>query len=209
MKIEKGKGQYDIEYMSSPCAWGREPAKFVKKVINYINNGKALDLGAGEGKNSIYLVKNRFSVTAIDVSVHAIRNFIDWVIEEKLDDEITIIRGDVLKFEFSDKFDLIVAYGLLHALRTKDEINAAIKKMHDLTLPGGINVVCTFTDDLPVPPAQGYLEPTFLKSDELIKTYYSDWEIIDFENGIISETHPSCDEEHEHSLCRLIARKPS
>lgn len=210
----KNIGQYDDEYSKCPCFWGMEPAKYVKLVPKYFSSGSTLDLGAGEGKNSVYLASLGFKVTAIEVSLYAVRNFIDWLIKNEdksnpVAEKIDVICADVRKLDelTNKKYDVVVAYGLLHCFKSKDEIADFVKKMKNKTAKGGINVVSTFTDEAPVPEIQDYLVPTLLSKNELKDIFYKDWEILDYEHGFIEHTHPTSRTMHKHSLCRMIARK--
>ena len=54
------------EYKKNKHYWGLKSSPTLEKYINEIPKGKALDIGAGEGRNSIFLAKNEFDVTAID-----------------------------------------------------------------------------------------------------------------------------------------------
>lgn len=60
------KGKYEKVYSEHECVFGIEPTPVVKKVLEHITYGKVLDLGAGEGRNSLFLAENGFEVTAID-----------------------------------------------------------------------------------------------------------------------------------------------
>jgi tellurite methyltransferase len=49
------------------------PTAEVKKLVNeYLRSGTAVDLGCGAGRDSIFLAKNGFDVTALDVSAAGI-----------------------------------------------------------------------------------------------------------------------------------------
>lgn len=211
--MNKNTGQYNIEYQNSPCFWGKEPAKFVKLIPKYINKaGNVLDIGAGEGKNSFFLASLGHHVTAVEISPFAIKNFIHRLIQEqkKLPNEnlenIQLVMGDFDDFSSHHKYDIIVSYGFLHCSKSIEKLEEAVKKTKNLTKKGGINVVCTFTDDLPIPEIQKYLTPTLLSADK-IKKLYDDWAIIKYENGVTEHSHPTSKTVHKHSVCRLIAKK--
>jgi SAM-dependent methyltransferase len=208
MKLLKGLGQYDLEYRNCPCFWGTAPSKFVRKIPEIISAGCVLDLGAGEGKNAIYLADLGYQVKVVEISLYAVRNFVNRLISENVERNISIILDDVLSVAFSSQFDIIIAYGLFHCLPSKEQVAVLVANMKRWSAPGGIHVVSTFTNEIGIPDVQSYLEPTLLDPFELRNVFYQDWEIIDYETGNIQEKHPTSLEEHEHSLCRLIARRP-
>ncbi len=208
----KNRGQYDSEYKNCSCFWGSDPSKYVKLIPNYISSGRVLDLGAGEGKNSFYLASLGFRVVAIDVSLYAIRNFINRAIKESDNkkskvENIDIIYADITDWPLADKFDVVISYGLLHCLNSEKEIALLIKKMKVATKKEGINVICTFTNELGIPKIQDYLNPTLLSKTALKKKHYNDWQILNYESDIIEHKHPTFNKLHKHSVCRMIARK--
>lgn len=208
----KNQGQYDTEYKKCLCFWGSKPSKYSKLITKYISSGRVLDLGAGEGKNSFYLASLGFKVIAIDISRYAIRNFINESIK-KIDkkksqvENIDVMCADVMDWPISGKFDVIIAYGLLHCLKSKKEIEYLIQKMKENTVRNGINVICTFTDNVDIPKSQKYLNPTFLSKSDLREKYYKDWKILNYETDIIEHAHPTSKVMHRHGVCRMIAQK--
>jgi cyclopropane fatty-acyl-phospholipid synthase-like methyltransferase len=206
---DRGLGQYDLEYAKCPCFWGTAPGKFVRNVPSLVHAGRVLDLGAGEGKNAIYLAEHGFDVLAVDCSRFALANFRQRLaaMPEEIARRIEIVEADVTGFQPNGFFDVVVAYGLLHCLTDFDAIQRVVSIMQRCTKRGGINVLVCFTDHLPVPPEQDYLEPTLLP-EGVLESLYGEWEILSCENDVINETHPTSGTPHSHSLCRLIARNP-
>jgi cyclopropane fatty-acyl-phospholipid synthase-like methyltransferase len=209
-KYSKGIGQYDLEYANCSCFWGKEPGKFVKLISQIISSGNVLDIGAGEGKNSVYLAQLGFDVTAIEVSKYAINNFhrIKETLEKDVRDKIEILEQDILFYDSSIKYDVIIAYGLLHCLRSLEQVDIVISKIRKWVKTNGFVIIVSFNSELGVPSVQDYLEPTLLPKNYL-ETAFSDFEIIHFENGIITESHPTTKIEHQHSLTRIIAKNIS
>jgi tellurite methyltransferase len=206
--MKSGIGQYDQEYAQCPCFWGTAPGKYVSRLPGHLKTGRVLDLGAGEGKNAVYLASRGFDVVAVECSEYAIQNFQNRLrdVDSAAADRIKIICQDVTAFAPSGSFDAVIAYGLLHCLSSYSIVHRVVSMMQACTRPGGINVVVTFTNTLPVPSAQAYLEPTLLPQGELQKLY-EHWETLDCEDDVITETHPTSTQSHSHSLCRLLARK--
>lgn len=206
---ERGTGRYDTEYVNCPCFWGTSPGKFVRALLARTTPRRVLDLGAGEGKNAIFLAEQGSRIVAVECSSFAVRNFRQRLQDSVLADvraRIDIVETDVRMFDASDPFDAVIAYGLLHCLDSEAEAAELVARMKSLTLPGGYNVIVTFTPKVPPPEVQKYLEPTLIEPSQIAE-WYSDWSIEEFEEDVIEETHPTTQVAHQHSVCRLIARK--
>jgi ubiquinone/menaquinone biosynthesis C-methylase UbiE len=206
--LEKGLGQYDLEYAQCTCFWGINPGKYVKKLVEVAAPGAALDLGAGEGKNSIFLAQQSWAVTAVECSTFALRNMQSRLSEvnPQVRARIEVVHSDVRQFIPRKEFDAVIAYGLLHCLTTLSDIESVVAMMQRCTKPGGINVVVALTRDLPVPGAQAYLELGPIQSKTL-GSLYCDWDVIYREAGVITEVHPTSNLQHEHSIVRMLCRK--
>ncbi len=131
------KNRFNQKYKYTPNVFGVQPMPVLKKALNYISSGTALDLGVGNGRNSLYLLSKNFIVTGVDMSKEGIE-----LLKNRLPAEsnIKLIVGNVLDFESDEKFDLVCAIGLLHFLNIED-VNALIVKMKKFTKNGGMNVI--------------------------------------------------------------------
>ncbi|MDD4331468.1 MAG: hypothetical protein PHU28_03970 [Methanosarcinaceae archaeon] len=67
------KEQLQEIYLKSNYYWGKEPNKLVNKVLDFIPeqtkipNLKLIDLGAGEGRDSVFFALQGFNVLAVDI----------------------------------------------------------------------------------------------------------------------------------------------
>ena len=52
---------------------GIEANPFLRKHIRLLPRGRALDLGAGEGRNAVFLARHGFDVEAVDISPEGLR----------------------------------------------------------------------------------------------------------------------------------------
>jgi SAM-dependent methyltransferase len=59
---------WDARYRESELVWSRGPNQFVETELADVPPGRALDLGAGEGRNAIWLAERGWQVTAVDFS---------------------------------------------------------------------------------------------------------------------------------------------
>jgi len=173
------KNRFNEKYKTSPKLFGNKPMPVVKRALTYIDKGKALELGVGNGRNTLYLLANSFKVTGVDISEEGIK-----ILQEHAggNPNLKLVVNNVLEFETTEKFDLVLAIGLLHFLE-KDKINFLIKKMKKWTAPGGFNVVATrmvqnLRQDLP-----------HIFSPNELKKYYedSDWQIEEYKEIELGE----------------------
>ena len=59
---------WDERYATSEYVWKFEPNQFVVAHLADLAPGTAIDLGAGEGRNAVWLAQQGWTVTAVDFS---------------------------------------------------------------------------------------------------------------------------------------------
>ena len=60
--------EWDERYSGAGFEWSVNPNQFVAAELTGLPPGRALDLAAGEGRNSVWLAERGWSVTAVDFS---------------------------------------------------------------------------------------------------------------------------------------------
>lgn len=198
---------YDSKYSGSDYYWGKEPGKTCRLFLEHIKPPKQgiislLDIGCGEGRDSVHFARNGYDVTGLDIS----QNGLDKVV--KLAEEhgvlVNIVKADIKKYQLSRMYDVIYSTGTMHYLPPKIRVErfGHLKKM---TKNGGYNVFSIFVDKPFIeksPDAEK--EAYFYKSGELMG-YYHDWEIL-FTMEEIFDCN-SGGVPHRHATNRIIARK--
>lgn len=58
--------QWDERYAATDRLWSAEPNATVAEIVGPLPPGRALDLGAGEGRHAVWLAQRGWSVTAVD-----------------------------------------------------------------------------------------------------------------------------------------------
>ncbi len=199
-------GGYDAGYTACPCFWGRSPGSLVRLLDQYVvgfRGLEVLDAGCGEGKNAAFLSQRGARVRAIDISEVAIRNgkaaFGNGI-------EIEWTQGDIRAIELVKKYDLVIAYGLLHCLPSDVDIAKTIRKFQNATILGGYNMLCALNDRRQDLSAHPGLNPTLMPHQTFLD-FYDGWEILHGSDSDLTETHPDNNIEHTHSLTRILARK--
>ena len=134
---------YNQSYISSKEYFGRYPEKILVEYSHLISKGDpVLDIGAGQGRNTIYLAKQDFNVEAIDtseVSIQFLEN-----IKTELNLNFTTVLSGFNEFEFNKKYSAILVFGLLQILEW-DEINLLKQRTSNCLIDGGIIFVTAFT----------------------------------------------------------------
>ena len=65
---ERGPEFWNNRYAETDRLWSLKPNALLAEFVAGLGPGRALDIGAGEGRNAIWLAKAGWSVTAVDVS---------------------------------------------------------------------------------------------------------------------------------------------
>jgi len=200
-------GGYDYGYKECECFWGLKPGSLIKRLESTIQDYSSLnilDLGAGEGKNSIYFARKGAKVKAVEISKDAIKN------GEKLwnSDNLEWINKNINELEVqSNIYDVVISYGLAHCMKSQKEVDNLIELMKRTLKKEGIAIFCSFNDgshDLAGHPKT--FNPLLL-SNEYYNNKFKDFEIIYSSDKLLFEKHPHNDIEHHHSLTRIIAKK--
>ena len=65
------KEMWDERFSAEHYVYGKEPNQFFKEQIDSLSPGKALFVGAGEGRNAVYAASLGWRVDAVDISNEA------------------------------------------------------------------------------------------------------------------------------------------
>jgi SAM-dependent methyltransferase len=66
------RSDWDSRYQATDLVWSADPNRWVAAEVADLTPGRALDLAAGEGRNSLWLAGRGWSVTAVDFSAVAL-----------------------------------------------------------------------------------------------------------------------------------------
>jgi 2-polyprenyl-3-methyl-5-hydroxy-6-metoxy-1,4-benzoquinol methylase len=197
-------------YKDNNFYYGSNPSFYLEMLIKQkkLIKGDALDIGCGDGRNSIYLAMNGFRVFAIDNSEEAIKKLKELSIKNNL--EITPIVEDVLQFEYMpDRYSLIVANTIIDHLELNDG-NQLIYRLKRSLKKNGVIFVAVFTVDDPgnnklfdhsdtAQFVKRYFHSIELKNlfSDLTLLHYIEEEFLDQHHG----------KPHYHNMARIIAKK--
>lgn len=166
--------------------------------------GRVLDLGAGEGADSIRLALLGYEVRAVEISTVAAEKIRRFAREAGVD--VSVEVADIGTYEPEGSYDVIICNGVLHYI---DDKESPIRRMQESTNPGGINVVSLWSTYTPVPECHEGV-PVFCDDEDgvVIKSYQG-WEIkLYYLDRIKVETSHLDMSQHYHSHIKMIAQKP-
>lgn len=133
-----------------------------------------LDLGCGQGRNSLYLAKQGLQVTSLDQNELSLEMLKGITEQENLDMEIGTY--DIQEANLQGDYDCIISTVVLMFLQA-ESIPAVIRDMQAHTKPGGYNlIVCAMdTEDYPCKVNFSF---TFKEGE--LADYYKDWELVKY-----------------------------
>lgn len=156
VRADRDRSKHWKEYYSTDIA-PSGPSSFAEKVLTQIEFGQhILDIGCGNGRDSIFFAENGIQVDAIDRSESAI----DLCKSKYIDSEINFSYGDITHLANKGlKYDSIYCRFVIHAMPVEEEIDL-IRTSFDLLKKGGfIFVECRSIND-PLSREGEVLSPT-------------------------------------------------
>ncbi|VTP14038.1 Tellurite methyltransferase [Phytobacter ursingii] len=155
----------------------------VLHAMQFVKPGKTLDLGCGNGRNSLYLAANGFDVTAWDKNASGINNIKTICQAEGLTNLQTAVV-DLNALSFEGEYDFILSTVVLMFLESQT-IPGLIANMQRCTKSGGYNLIVAAMDTADFPCTVGF--PFAFKENEL-RNYYAGWELEKY-NEDVGELH--------------------
>lgn len=116
----------------------RDPSEFIVNNVSLLKKGTVLDLASGDGRNSIYLSKKGFDVTAVDFSIDGLKRLESFAYKEGVNVK-TICLDLSIKDEILSlgKFDNIIICNY----KLDDSLMPVVESLLN---PNGILIYSTF-----------------------------------------------------------------
>ena len=198
---------YDDEYEKAQYYWGLKHSLLAEQVVKImpvrIDEGKRLlDIGSGEGRDSIYFAKCGFKVDSLELSVHGIEKIKQYC--QSAECTVNTLNVNMIGYEFTDLYDVIYSMGSLQFLPLEQR-QKHFEKYKRQTCDGGLNAHLVFVEKpfIKIAPDWDRNEFYYLSGD--LARYYYNWDIIQCEERIIDCN--SADIPHQHAVNYIIARK--
>ena len=144
---------WETNFSNKPEMFGLEPSYPAKKALDIFrenNLTNVIELGAGLGRDSIYLGKNSINLTALDYSENGLKILDQKIKNENLSSSISTIKFDIrdnLPFE-NNSIDACYSHMLYCMAFTFDELIKLNNEIKRVLKPGGLNIyTARNTDD--------------------------------------------------------------
>jgi len=144
---------WDRAYSDPSLVFNTTPNAFLTEVVKGLKPGRALDIGMGQGRNSVYLAKLGWDVTGFDISERGMELARKSAAAAGV--KITTIRASMDDFDYRvGQWDLIVA-----TYEGVSWLEAAVKGLK----PGGFLVVEGYSKHPQAPPGAAFGPNELLK----------------------------------------------
>ena len=137
------KNFWNERYGGDEYVYGTAPNEFLKEEIEDLDNGKALFIAEGEGRNAVLAAQLGWDVTALDYSKEAKKKAMQLAAERGV--SINYIIDDVINFDFGfEQFDLIV---LIYGHFPKELVSQLLPKIEKSLKPEGLFLAEVFSEN--------------------------------------------------------------
>ena len=96
---------------------------------------KVLDFGCGQGRDALFIARMGHHVLGVDISRTGISQMLEEAEWEALD--ICDVVADVVEYEPSRDYDVVILDRVLHVLKDDSERTAVLEKASTVTKSGG------------------------------------------------------------------------
>ena len=143
--IDAQKQYWNKMYSEDLDFFGAEPSYAAKKAVKvFEKQGKIriLELGAGQGRDSLFFAKNGFKVQALDYSENTLKTINQKANSKGLSDSISTLQHDIRKpLPFADEsFDACYCHMLYCMALCTNELEALFEEVKRVLKPNGLNI---------------------------------------------------------------------
>jgi 2-polyprenyl-3-methyl-5-hydroxy-6-metoxy-1,4-benzoquinol methylase len=212
--------RYDDIYHQSPAYFGEEPANILTLHRHLIvQGGSILDIGAGQGRNTLFLARLGYRVVAVEPSPVAVNRLRMICEQERL--SLRVCCDDFESYNASgSKFDAVLLFGIMQILSVEDN-RLLLERVAQWLQPNGLVFLTAFSIDDPsyarnaqtlqrVTDSSFMTElgefRTYLKPHEIL-TLFPDFKVIHHWEGLGKAHSHGGGKPHQHGVVEAVLRR--
>ena len=198
------RSPWGIEFQRTPerYVFGTAPSAFAREAADLLRPGaRVLELGCGEGRDSVYFASRGFDVTAVELSRAGLRKGARLARARAV--EVRWVCADAADLPVVGRFDLVYSCGAVHyvARGARERLFARARLM---TRAGGYHAHIVFTDTL-VYVEKGEVIDYFTTGE--LHALYRGWDVRRCDDTTIECAQDGIP--HRHGVQEFIARAPT
>ena len=141
--------------------------KYIEKYLKKYKDPKIIDVGAGTGRYSLYFFDKGYDVTSVELVKHNLR-----VIQKK-NNNIKAYQGNALDLKrFKDNsFDIVIMFGPMYHLISKENKIKALKEAKRIVSPSGLIFLSYCMNDFAI-IKHGFIDGNILEEEKQIDKDY-------------------------------------
>jgi tellurite methyltransferase len=199
---------YDERYARPGLYWGSRPTGLARDLVRLARSlprppRTLVDLGCGEGRDSIYFARQGYRVTGVDISSVGVRKAERRA--SRLGVNARFLVGDLRTYRLGHRVDVVFCSGALNNLPRRMRA-ARFEHFKAHTALGGINALNADVAKPYIPAQTTNPFATPFRSGELLG-YYGDWRILD--SGQVEFVSTASGVPHRKAMDVVIAQKPA
>ena len=164
---------WDERYSEAGQLWGLEPNRFLVEVAEDLPRGSVLDLGCGQGRNSVWLASRGFEVTGLDLSPVAVEQGARFAKDVGVDVEFA--AADITTWRPEGRTWDVVLLSYIH-LPEAGRMKVHATAVESLAPGGRVIVIAHHLDNLEH-GVGGPPYPELLLTEDLLREDFADLEI--------------------------------
>ena len=199
---------YDDRYARPGLYWGSKPTGLARDLVRIARllprpPRTLVDLGCGEGRDSIYFAREGYRVLGVDISSVGVQK------AERRASRLGVGArfqvGDMRTYRLGHRVDVVFSSGALNNLPLRLRA-ARFDHFKANTSPGGINAMNADVPKPYIPPQTTNPFASPFRSGELLG-YYWDWQILN--SAQVEFVSNSGGVPHRKAMDVVIARRPA
>ncbi|MBK9294784.1 MAG: class I SAM-dependent methyltransferase [Oligoflexia bacterium] len=182
---------WDSYYQKNTYLKGKDADAFLTQMLSRLKKGKVLDIGMGEGVNSVFLAKSGFHVKGFDASKVAIERAQSLAQQSGVELEVKQGDLDLYLFGLMEYDSIVMFYFKPSVTRYYSEIVRALKQ-------GGTLLINSYTvDEMKEPLSPEDTRNYFYRSNEILHNLKG-MRILYYNEGFVGGKH----------VVQCLAQKP-